>query len=713
MTHHKSSSITRHHLNFDLNLERLEDRMMLSTVEVFAAGATGDENLDIFINQQYVTTFNNVGGDVDQRDFVQLTFETDQQLTPGDVGIAFGNDLFDAATGLDRNLLVDRIVVDGVTVQTEDPSTFSTGIYRDGPTGPGFFETELFNINAIFTFADPVTSPSGGDRIEFNALGTTGDEIVELAIRGQVVESFGFNSAGNTQNFSFESNDANLSIEDVRIQFVNDLFDPAAGIDRNVQIFDFTLIDGQTGSSTDVQTTDSNVLSSGIFVPGEGITSGLGAGGFLATNGFVEVTSGANPSNPSDALAILGVADGNFDGVVQGQSVDSFNNGGDVGAVVLTVIDGGNDVQSSNFGANSFQLTNTGNKEVAAVLLDIRNAVFGDEVFDIDGTGGDTVAKTFRIDSAGNTGGFFVGSDNATLNAANLFFDGDSPIADTSGLGESVSGGSRGLLIRFSGASGGFDGGETVGFSGDGDPNSIAGFSQSEVGAGSNGFGNAITGGFDTGGQSGAELIGSSFTVLFADGTTATGFLGSDTSQAGAAGEAIQGREQRGTVVTVDTGSGVFSSAGNSNGQYGGAEPDITVTGQPGDVVRVTLFKGFNPVITSDGSPDSVAQVVQSRLDSTQAEFPVNNAFDIQTVDVVIGGNGTATVPTNAFDYNNTISGIQFNGDNVQPLAITAAIVAPATNGGAIAGGATQSLVPVGPVSTPVYLLNPTGTSVS
>ena len=84
-------------------------------------------------------------------DFVDLTFNTDEVLTPGRISIGFGNDFFDPQTGEDRNLLVDRIVVDGVTVQTEDPSTFSTGIWRNGPTGPGNFQTELFNINAIFT----------------------------------------------------------------------------------------------------------------------------------------------------------------------------------------------------------------------------------------------------------------------------------------------------------------------------------------------------------------------------------------------------------------------------------------------------------------------------------------------------------------------------------------------------------------------------------
>ena len=98
--------------NRGLQLESLEERLMLSTVEVFAAGATGEENLDIFLNGVYETTFFEVGGDVDSRDFVRLVFETDQDLTPGDIGIAFGNDAFDPSTGLDRNLLVDRIVVD-------------------------------------------------------------------------------------------------------------------------------------------------------------------------------------------------------------------------------------------------------------------------------------------------------------------------------------------------------------------------------------------------------------------------------------------------------------------------------------------------------------------------------------------------------------------------------------------------------------------------
>ena len=54
-------------------MEPLEERMMLSTVEIFAAGSTGQENLDLFIDDEFETTFFNVGGDVSAREFQTLT----------------------------------------------------------------------------------------------------------------------------------------------------------------------------------------------------------------------------------------------------------------------------------------------------------------------------------------------------------------------------------------------------------------------------------------------------------------------------------------------------------------------------------------------------------------------------------------------------------------------------------------------------------------
>ncbi|MEM6460729.1 MAG: malectin domain-containing carbohydrate-binding protein [Pseudomonadota bacterium] len=425
------------------------------------------------------------------------------------------------------------------------------------------------------------------------------------------------------------------------------------------------------------------------------------------------------PSDPSDALAILDVDTFNANGTVQGEAVDNVNNGGSNGSVVLTVLDGNNTVDASNFGDNSFQLTNTGDKEVAAVFIDIRNAVFGDQVFDINGTGGDTASDTFDVTSDGGTGAFFVGEGNEAANAANMFFPGDTPAPDTSGQSANggnapISGGFRGLLIRFDDANDqngtGFEGGETAGFAGDGDPNSIAGFS-----SGTLNNDNVTSTTFDTGGQSGSELVGSSFTVLFADGTTATGYLGSDTTQAGAVGEAVQDRVDRTATLSVDTGAGGGVVNSGEQGTYGGDVPVITVSGNPGDVVRVTLHKGFQPTDLQNGSPDSVQDVIQGRLDASQPEFAVNNAFDVQTVDLTIGDNGTVVVPLtgpDSFDFVNTESGESFPGDDVQPLALTVAVVEPVSDPSAISGSGDNDLVPVGPVSTPVYLTNPTATPV-
>ena len=74
---------------------------------------------------------------------------------------------------------------------------------------------------------------------------------------------------------------------------MNDLFDASTGLDRNAQIFESRVIDGDTGAVQTARTTDANVLNSGIFANGA-ITQGFGAGGFLAGdfngNAFVEIS---------------------------------------------------------------------------------------------------------------------------------------------------------------------------------------------------------------------------------------------------------------------------------------------------------------------------------------------------------------------------------------------------------------------------------------
>ena len=260
---------------------------------------------------------------------------------------------------------------------------------------------------------------------------------------------------------------------------------------------------------------------------------------------------------------------------------DTTYGAGVTGSAVLEIMTGDNNIQSSNFGANSFEVTNTGDKKISAIFIDVSSALYQDSVFDPDGLGGDNAAKPWQINNTGGTGAFISGNG--------YFLPGVDPIPNSGGSGGASNGGFKGAMVKFNAStSGGFELGETVGFSGDMDPNSIAGMTKSSV------DGSAILS-WDVGGISGHELIGSLFTVLFDDGTTASGQLASDGSSAGSHALATQG-----AAPAAAPGIAVNGFQPGQNGTYGGTLPTITVTGNPGDKVQITMTKGFNPVTETD-----------------------------------------------------------------------------------------------------------------
>ena len=266
-----------------------------SQVNVVARGFEGGEQFNLILGGQVVSTFTT------STSFQTFSFNAGSNVELSDVSIEFFGDQFNAAQGIDTNLEVDFITIEGQRFDTEDPSTFSTGTFleADGIV-PGFRQSQILHTNGTFDFGAQDNGGGGGGNnsgqvLQFDALGTTGQEIVELVVRGEAVETFALDSAGVTETFSFTTSDSDLSIEDIRIEFVNDLFDAATGTDRNAQIFEFRLIDNATGNVEVANTNDSNVLSDGIFVEGIGLTSGFGAGGFLGNQWFC-------PSHQSNKL---------------------------------------------------------------------------------------------------------------------------------------------------------------------------------------------------------------------------------------------------------------------------------------------------------------------------------------------------------------------------------------------------------------------------
>ncbi|MCL7939466.1 malectin domain-containing carbohydrate-binding protein [Halomonas sp. ATCH28] len=348
-----------------------------------------------------------------------------------------------------------------------------------------------------------------------------------------------------------------------------------------------------------------------------------------------------------------------------------------IGSALVTIMPGNENVQSSNFGNDAFQVTNTGDKKIAAVFFDVRSALYGDSVFDPDGKGGDTAFKAWDINTDGGTGAI------SPSEYEHYFLPG----ADPNPTDPNTNGGYRGALVKFSAtADGGFTQGETVGFSGDMDPNSIAGMEKN----GTLGVDTDSEPDWDVGGVSGAELTGSRVYVQFTDGSIASAQLMGDGSQAGS--QALVSEASQNLVASLTVNGVNPGGVGN----YANEVPTVQVSGEPGAWVRVVMTKGHQPVANTNGS---LAEIVDWRLSGES--FAANNAAEFQFVDVQLDGNGTADV-SGQFTYDSFLNGTEsFEGDDTLPLGFMAAVIEDPN----LASGG----VALGPVTQPIYLSHGTG----
>ncbi len=472
-------------------------------------------------------------------------------------------------------------------------------------------------------------------------------------------------TAGNSSNG--EDDDATIAVTPVgSLPVVNLGVTPTTGSEAATTVITVTAVASVPvvgGQTVDVALTGAGITAADFVEPiptqltildGQTIASFTMT---IADDAAVELTETATVSisNPSAGLVLGTTTSGNLtitDDPVSG------------GAATLSINLNSNNIQASNFGDNSFQITNTGNKNIAQVDIDVTNALYADTVFDPEGVAGDTVSKELDIDTAGGTG---------VVNPASY-----NPYVGAGGAA-----GYEGLTLLFDNAdNGGFEPGEAVGFSVDMDPNSVAGTDKGSLDGGA-------YNGWDVGGVSGAELIGSTFTVTFTDGTTATGQLQGNASQAGSQGLASQDSPNLAASLTVNGlgagGVGTYSTGG----------PSVIVDGPGGATVRVVLTKGFI-------QPDApYAQFLTAQLADLAAQiFPANNAVEFQTVDVEIPATGGPVDISTEFDFSgvdgfNFTAADNFNGleENQLPLGFVASVI-----------DSTNNNLQIGPVTTPIYL---------
>jgi len=271
--------------------------MMLSTVEIFAAGTSGFEQFELQIDGAAVQTFT-AGSGIESRNFQSFIFQTSDTVTADQVRIEFLNDFFDPATGFDSNLAIDAIVIDGNRFETEASSVFSTGTFlnADG-IAPGFRQSETLHANGFFQFGGGSGGGGGGGSdISVRARGSEGGEQFNLILGGQVVQTF--TTGTSFQTFNFTSN-FNVALSDISIEFFGDQLDLANGIDTNLDV-NFVTIDGQR-----FETEAASTFSTGTFRDFDGIQPGFRESETLHTNGVFNFGAGVDDAGGQDTILVV------------------------------------------------------------------------------------------------------------------------------------------------------------------------------------------------------------------------------------------------------------------------------------------------------------------------------------------------------------------------------------------------------------------------
>lgn len=124
-----------------------------STVTVYAAG-TGARGtfptMQLLIDNAVVAEWNNVRGNPYVRYFNRYVYKSTVPVSADRVKVRFTNDY--RFRWEDRNLRVDKIVVDDKTYQTEDASTYASGARKKGTCVKGYVRTEWLACNGDFAF---------------------------------------------------------------------------------------------------------------------------------------------------------------------------------------------------------------------------------------------------------------------------------------------------------------------------------------------------------------------------------------------------------------------------------------------------------------------------------------------------------------------------------------------------------------------------------
>lgn len=118
-----------------------------SLIRIDASGDEGGEAMELRIDGLTVASFTVTNATA------SYAWQAAETVAASRIRVAFTNDLYDPANSIDRNLNVDRIVVDGTIFDTTGPNVYSTGTWKpaDG-IAAGFRESRTLHANGWFQY---------------------------------------------------------------------------------------------------------------------------------------------------------------------------------------------------------------------------------------------------------------------------------------------------------------------------------------------------------------------------------------------------------------------------------------------------------------------------------------------------------------------------------------------------------------------------------
>lgn len=391
-----------------------------STIQILAAGKTGQEQMQLLIGGQTVATYNNVGGNYDTGVYQTFTFNYTSAIPLNQIRVAFTNDGL-TSTGLDKNLRVDAILLDGQRFESEAPSVFTTGYAPPGQGRvPGRWQQERLYLNGYFQYG------AAGSVIEVRAAGRSGEERMELQIAGQTVATYN-NVGGNFTTGAFQTfyyvHPTIVPLSQVRVAFAND-GTTSGGLAKDLRV-DSVSLDG-----TVAQAEAANTFSTGFWQSGIGSVTGLWQSEYLYVGGYLQFASTAVPGTLALATTLVSINEG-----AGTASIPVSRTGGTDGTVALryTTVNGSATAGSDFTGASAQLLIFLPGETTKSIIVPINNDAIDEdnEVFNVAtdqplGSATLLAPRTATITIVDNDGPPPLGTGNGLLGA---YFD-DVTLAD-------------------------------------------------------------------------------------------------------------------------------------------------------------------------------------------------------------------------------------------------------------------------------------------